>query len=338
MRWLDEFLAADDTDLVVRGWGYFIRGFLAVLTADPVGARPSILQAVTLARQAGQQGLLTEALAMASIADGMAGDHASASRLLDEAKVAVLGVDSVMTTISVLQAKALNGLSEGDLEAVRSAASEGARLADEVGDLYALEMMLLNLGCAALVAGDLDEAQPFLARALRIADDIDDRVAQQYLLYALGFHASLTSQARLGARLLGAAFTARAEVGGSVIPFFGPLLARAEEGAVVALGAARYAAEFEAGKHEGRHRAIELALGKTGEVTDVATADGSVAPLGKREADVARLVAYGLTNKQIGVRLFISERTVDSHVRSILNKLGFTSRAQIAAWMAADNQ
>jgi DNA-binding NarL/FixJ family response regulator len=49
---------------------------------------------------------------------------------------------------------------------------------------------------------------------------------------------------------------------------------------------------------------------------------------------VARLVADGLTNRQLGARLFISERTVDSHVRSILNKLGFGSRAQIAAWVA----
>ena len=53
---------------------------------------------------------------------------------------------------------------------------------------------------------------------------------------------------------------------------------------------------------------------------------------------MARLVAEGLTNKEIGSRLFISERTVDSHVRSILNKLGFSSRAQIAAWMAAPDQ
>jgi DNA-binding NarL/FixJ family response regulator len=50
------------------------------------------------------------------------------------------------------------------------------------------------------------------------------------------------------------------------------------------------------------------------------------------------LVAEGLSNKQIGARLFISERTVDSHVRSILNKLGFNSRAQIASWMASSNQ
>jgi DNA-binding NarL/FixJ family response regulator len=42
-----------------------------------------------------------------------------------------------------------------------------------------------------------------------------------------------------------------------------------------------------------------------------------------------------LTNRQIGARLYISERTVDSHVRSILNKLGVASRAQIAAWITS---
>jgi DNA-binding CsgD family transcriptional regulator len=42
-----------------------------------------------------------------------------------------------------------------------------------------------------------------------------------------------------------------------------------------------------------------------------------------------------MTNKEIGARLFISEHTVDSHVRSILDKLGFDSRTRIAAWVAA---
>ena len=58
-------------------------------------------------------------------------------------------------------------------------------------------------------------------------------------------------------------------------------------------------------------------------------------PLAKREVEVAGLVAEGLSNKQIAARLFISERTVATHVGHILNKLGFNSRAQIAGWMSS---
>jgi DNA-binding NarL/FixJ family response regulator len=46
--------------------------------------------------------------------------------------------------------------------------------------------------------------------------------------------------------------------------------------------------------------------------------------------EVARQIADGLSNKQIGTRLFISERTVGRHVRSIMNKLGSNTRAQVA--------
>lgn len=54
--------------------------------------------------------------------------------------------------------------------------------------------------------------------------------------------------------------------------------------------------------------------------------------LSPREAEVAALVAEGLTNRQIAERLFISERTAQNHVQHILTKLGFTTRSQIAAW------
>jgi len=48
---------------------------------------------------------------------------------------------------------------------------------------------------------------------------------------------------------------------------------------------------------------------------------------------VAALVARGLTNRQIAEQLVISEWTVDTHVRHILTKLEFRSRAQVAGWM-----
>ncbi len=57
--------------------------------------------------------------------------------------------------------------------------------------------------------------------------------------------------------------------------------------------------------------------------------------LSRREEDVAALVAQGLSNRVIGEMLFIGERTVESHVQSILNKLAFHTRAQIAAWAVA---
>lgn len=51
-----------------------------------------------------------------------------------------------------------------------------------------------------------------------------------------------------------------------------------------------------------------------------------------REQEVVALVAEGLSNREIAKILFISERTVDSHLEHILTRLGFSSRAQIAAW------
>jgi predicted ATPase/DNA-binding CsgD family transcriptional regulator len=338
VRWLDELLASGGGDPQAHAHAYFMRGFLATLQADPATAGPALERAVMATREAGLLGLLSQSLSLASIAANTAGDRASARRLGDEAHVITTVLDDLPATLMFLQSRALNGLFDGDLDAVRSASLEGVRLSREAGDLYSLEMMLMNLGCATLIAGDLDESKPLLAEALRIAQRIDDRVAQYCLLDALGCHAASAGQAGLAAQLLGAAETVRTGAGASILPFLVPLVTHAEKSALAALGAARFDAEFEAGKRLGRAAAIGMALGEPVDVAAAASDHAGVAPLGKREAEVARLVAEGLSNKQIAARLFISEHTVDSHVRNILNKLGFGSRTQIAAWMASSKQ
>jgi DNA-binding CsgD family transcriptional regulator len=60
--------------------------------------------------------------------------------------------------------------------------------------------------------------------------------------------------------------------------------------------------------------------------------------LTRRQLDIARLVADNLTNRQIAARLFLSERTVETHVTNILNKLGLNSRTQISRWLAEQTE
>ncbi|WP_431918546.1 ATP-binding protein [Nonomuraea jabiensis] len=337
VRWLDELLASGLGDPRARARGYYMRGFLAVLQSDPAAARPALERAVTAAREAGQRSLLSQSLSLAAIAANMAGDHTATRRLSEEAHDLAAALDDLPATLMALQSRALNGLSDGDLDAVRAAAAQGVRLSREAGDLYSLGMMLLNLGSALLMAGALDESKPLFTEALRLAHRIDDRVAQHCLLDALGCHAAGSGLARPAARLLGAAETVRAGAGASRQPFLTRLVARAEESATAALGEPGFKAEYEAGARLSRDAAIRLALGEPDPAARTAPAAGA-GPLGKREAEVARLVADGLSNKRIAARLFISEHTVDSHVRNILNKLGVNSRAQIAAWMAASGQ
>jgi two-component system, NarL family, response regulator DevR len=65
---------------------------------------------------------------------------------------------------------------------------------------------------------------------------------------------------------------------------------------------------------------------------EMSPADQQLAALTDRERDVLDLIAEGLTNKQIGERMFLSDKTVKNYVSSLLGKLGMERRTQAAVF------
>ncbi len=164
IRWLDAFLALGRGDPESQARADYVRGMLAVLLVDPAGAWAPLERATVALRAAGRLGPLVESLSMTSVAASMAGDREAARRLLDEARATE--TDDVGAALAVLQARAFAGLFERDLEAVRSASSEGEHLSRAVGDVYGLKTWLMHLGMAALMAGELGRVETPVRRGL----------------------------------------------------------------------------------------------------------------------------------------------------------------------------
>jgi DNA-binding CsgD family transcriptional regulator len=105
-----------------------------------------------------------------------------------------------------------------------------------------------------------------------------------------------------------------------------------------ALGEAAFQAAYHRGLELSADDAVAYALRQPPEKPPgrpPAPAVSGGAPLTPRELQVARLIGGGRSNKEIAAALVISQRTAENHVEHILTKLGFTSRAKIAAWIAA---
>jgi non-specific serine/threonine protein kinase len=103
------------------------------------------------------------------------------------------------------------------------------------------------------------------------------------------------------------------------------------------LGDAAYAMNLQLGRAFDLERTVACALGRDS-ARPVPPSDAPVPRLTRREAQVAALIAEGLSNRGIAERLSIARRTVESYVENILAKLGFRACTRVAAWVVATGQ
>jgi predicted ATPase/DNA-binding CsgD family transcriptional regulator len=246
-----------------------------------------------------------------------------------------------------LRARLLHGaaaLNKWDEERAFALDQEGLALARRVGDRETIARCLLNLG-----AGHLDKdpqrAGAFLAESLAVSRgiDVDDklRIIGQ-TLHALAVVSQTEGDLIGAARLFGCAEATLEPFG---IPYHQyaiadeTVLGRSIVAVLRGLGPQAFAAAWAEGRRTPIEAMIDHALGRAPLPPLTASArgangDSGVGPLTRREWEVARLITQGLSNREVGKALAISERTVDAHVQHILNKLGFNSRTQVAAWVA----
>ncbi len=172
--------------------------------------------------------------------------------------------------------------------------------------------------------------------ALRIQRSYKDKICTALSIEVLAWTCAGSGDPRRSAQLFGAADAVWTRLG-TDIAAFGPHVTddsrAARRRAVDALGEAAFGklAAEQAGTTI--DEAVAFALGES--TTAETTGPKTVSPLTKRELEIAMLIAEGRSNRAVAEHLVISSRTVDGHVERILAKLGFASRTQIAAWVAA---
>ncbi|MBA3653266.1 MAG: LuxR family transcriptional regulator [Actinobacteria bacterium] len=308
---------------------------------------------------------------MLAVASTLEGDVAAAAPLIAASLDAARGYGTLMEALT-RGAMARTALAADDVEGARAAASVAIELGRSASDAW-VAMFTLTLGDALLAGGDrraataafadaarmstagdfpahLASARVGLARTMSVDHDAADGAAElihQALpaFRAIEHHVGLIDGLELLATLLvrdgrpadavrlwSAAETARSAGGYRLRwPWRERVDSAARQDARQVLGADAFDEARDAGSGLTLEEACDYAARGRGERRRPTTGWASLSPT---EQKVADLVAEGLTNVQVGERLFISRHTVDTHLRHIFAKLGVANRAELAGMSA----
>jgi non-specific serine/threonine protein kinase len=234
----------------------------------------------------------------------------------------------------------LSGISvaQGDLERAIEIGDQGLAMSKERGELWHRGYLLNYLGQANWLRGDRERGEALAREAAVCKHAIDDRHGLAMVLETLAWMAAELGQHERAVCLLGAAERVRDEISLALMELFRAQHERTVAIAAQQLGQSTFDVAFDRGRamtiNDGVAFAVEDRLPT---MPAPAAKPGPHAVLTGRQLEIARLIADDLSNKQIADRLFLSERTVETHIANILNKLGVNSRTQISRWTAGLN-
>jgi predicted ATPase/class 3 adenylate cyclase/DNA-binding CsgD family transcriptional regulator len=264
------------------------------------------------------RGLVYQALVHAALA---AGDFATAERAIERAWEHWSVLPAYAAALRVPRAQA--ALAGGDLLAGRRWADEAVSTASGWWLMWAL----MTRARVAIAQGEPERAERDAHDALARAAELQALMGVADTVECLAILAGNAGSHREAARLFGAAQGIRQRTGEVRFQIWDA----GYESSVAALREFLGVNDFEAGWAEGLalspEEAIAYAQRGRGERKRPSSGWASLTPA---ERDVVRLVTEGLGNNDIASRLFVSPRTVQSHLTHVYAKLGLTSRVQLA--------
>jgi predicted ATPase/DNA-binding CsgD family transcriptional regulator len=332
-RWLDQGLAADTEQGEVRARALWANAWLAIIQAETGAATTMLEESRVIAEKLGQD----LALAYVALFSGMVamyrGDAESAIVHYEEAltRHRALG-DQAGTALALIRLSLAHSFL-GESEKAISFAEECLGICDASGEAWHKAYSMMALGLEVWRLGDTRRAAELEKESLQFTNSLNDLLGAGLSMEVLAWIAATETRYPRAARLLGILEPVWDAVGaplsgyGHLVRYHDECVSRTRE----ALGEAAFDEAVTRGAALSPVEALEYALQeKVSAPAD--TADRS-SPLTPRETEIARLVAQGLTNKEISASLVISQRTAEGHIEHILTKLGFTSRAQVAVWV-----
>jgi predicted ATPase/DNA-binding CsgD family transcriptional regulator len=209
-----------------------------------------------------------------------------------------------------------------------------AKSADR-GEFWSRGYLLNFLGQANWLQGDQERGEALAREAVACKYAVDDRLGVAMVLETLAWIAAEGGQHQRAGCLLGSAERVRDEI--SVTPVVLFLAQHERSVSLIARGIGQKA--FDAAFARGREMTIDEGVAFAVEDKQPpgpapAARHQARVTLTGRQLEIARLIADDLSNRQIAERLFLSERTVETHITNMLNKLGLNSRVQLSRWLA----
>lgn len=329
-------LAQELDEVWLLGLNHMLVGQVAFFQGNYRPALVELEAALAFLRRSGDPWGLVHALGTLGQVKLALGEFEPARSYLEESLRTAAGMGDTRSMALVAAAAADAARCQREYDRAAELYGESLTLYRKLGNQAEIPAILHNLGYVALGQGKYEAAQALFTDSLQQQLEGDNRAGIAEGLAGLAALAGAQAAPERAAQLFGAAAAIRETIAGPVWPAERFEVERHEAAVQAQLDEPIFARLQAAGRALTVEQAVAYALQEFRQEAAAPLSPQAMKQrfggLTAREREVAVLIAEGHSNRAIAEALVITERTAERHVANIMAKLGFTSRAQIAAW------